>query len=226
MYSYTEPMPRQIQQIYPPVNRAAQYSTQMMYEIHENPQGAASSIFANVPVVPNSRLPSHYSYTPPPTFVYASRPTSPQIYAPPLQPTYPIDVDASSYAHPPQQTYETRPYYGVIQPKNNPGEVQPDVQPMYFQEAGKEARRTLPTLQSTSPVEKGKMTCGKNYAVFSALLLMGSGVVLVVIGPMHYDAPGVSSYTLYSLVGIESRFFLWCGMYNIMCVCACLAEVF
>ena len=164
-----------------------------------------------------------------PTFVYASRPPSPPHIYPPLQPTYPIDFDASSYAHPPQQTYETRPYYGVIQPKNNHAEVQP----MYFQqgqvwaqEAGKEARRTLPTLQSTSPVEKGKMTCGKNYAVFSALLLMGSGVVLVVIGPMHYDAPGVSSYTLYSLVGIESRFFLWCGMYNIMCVCACLAEVF
>jgi hypothetical protein len=104
-----------------------------------------------------------------------------------------------------------RPYYGVIQPKNNHAEVQP----MYFHqgqvgahEACDEPRRTLPTLQSTSPVEKGEMTCGKKYAVFSALLLMGSGIVLVVIGPMHYDAPVVSAYTLYSLVGIESCFFL------------------
>jgi hypothetical protein len=181
MYSYAEPMPRQIQQIYPSLN------------------------FSN---------PKKQSYTPPPqpTFVYASRPPSPQIYAPPLQPTHPIDFGASSYAHPPQQTYETRPYYGVIQPKNNHAA---EVQPMYFQqgqvgaqEAGQESRRTLPTLQSTSPVEEVGTTCGKNFAVFSALLLLGSGIVLVVIGPMHYDAPVVSAYTLYSLVGIESCFFL------------------
>ena len=152
------------------------------------------------------------------TFVYASRPPSPPHIYPPLQPTYPSDLGDSSHAPPPQHAYEAQPYSGVIQPKNNNAEDQ--TRYSQGQVGMQEAPPAYPPMYSQGPVG---MTCGQNFAIFSALLLMGSGIVLVVIGPMHYDAPGVSAFL------VEFRVFVlynWYGVnvQNDVCVCECVLQ--